>query len=584
MSDGSGTIRHRIGIIAGSGPEAGIDMWRKVLEEHRALLGDRYRGDIDAPETVIVSLPELGYSMDLENEEDRVWIALRNAAERIAEQVDVYVIACNTLNYFADRLEALGLPAVLLTPAEAALTELRARGAASVALLGSRQTMDLGGWSSYARLSEHVAVELPEDQDRVHRLISEVKLAGGSTPEIEAEFARIRSRMHSDTVLLACTELPLLEGAAAQEESGAIDVSRLLARAAVRWHPSPPPERSVSGDATRPVAVLYTGGTFGMVPTEHGLAANPHLHAEVAGLVAGLDPGGPVVPWTYARSEPAIDSAEVSPATLGVLADRIRAVAAQDRARAVVVIHGTDSMAYSAAYVAFALADLEVPIVFTGAQRPFGTGGSDAPDNFAQAFGAASGRLATGVWIAFAGRILPAVRTTKRSSESLDAFIAHLGLAGSPSGVAPSMASALRGAVGRANPRIGLMKVSPGLSGRQLDAMLDDCPAGVVLECYGAGTAPMAAGELVGAVQRATARGSVVLAVTQCADGGVELGRYAVGSVLARAGALSAGDMTTEAALGKLGALARAGYVGDELRALLARNLIGEQHPAASAG
>lgn len=572
---------HRIGIVTGSGPEAGIDMWGKVLEEHRALLGDAYRGDIDAPEVVVISLPELGYSMDLENEEERVWAALRNAAERIAEQVDVYVIACNTLNYYADRLRALGLPALLITPAETVLDELASRGSKNVALLGSRQTMDLEGWSSYSSLTEQVAVELPKDTAQLHELIVQVKLAGGSTPEVERGFEKLRASLKSDTVLLACTELPLLRGPAALPESGAIDVSRLLARAAVRWTPAVVGTDAGSTAKTpsdRPVAVLYTGGTFGMVPSPNGLVPNPQLGTEVENLVTDREASGAAsVPWTYAATEIPIDSAEVDMPTLGNVADTLREIIARENPRAVVVIHGTDSMAYNSAHAAFALADLDVPIVFTGSQLPLGTPQNDAARNFRLAFDAASRGLAAGVWIAFDSRIMPAVRATKRSSESFYAFGASRPLAEGSVGVDATVAANLQDAVGREAPRVGLVKVSPGLTAAQLSAVLADCPTGVVLECYGLGTAPMLSGALAEPLREATARGTVVLAVTQCDHGNVELGRYAVGSALVDAGVLNGGDLTPEAALGKIVAFARAGFEGAELRELLAANLVGER-------
>ncbi|WP_298867536.1 asparaginase domain-containing protein [uncultured Microbacterium sp.] len=575
MTRGDETRRHRIGIIAGSGPEAGIDMWRKVLQEHRAALGSRYRGDIDAPETVIVSLPELGYSMDLEHQEARVWNALEGAARRVAEQADVFVIACNTLNHFADRLRDLQLPAVLLTPVDAALAEIERRGLTRVALLGSRQTMDLDGWSSYRGLRDRVQLELPEDRERLHRLIESVKLEGGSSPELEEEFASLRRELDSDTVLLACTELPLLHGHAASEESGAIDVSRLLARAAVNWAPP------AAVESPGPVAVLYTGGTFGMTPTPRGLAPNPHLDEELAKLVARMHGEDAAAPrWTYHETPRAIDSAELQPAGMGHLADSIRTIVQDGSPAGVVVVHGTDTMAYSAAHAAFALADLSLPIVFTGAQLPLGTPGSDAEQNFSDAFDAARRGTDAGVSIAFGGRMLPAVRTVKRSSESLDAFAAPRLRAPQVQGADEELRTALRAAIGRPAPRVGLVKVSPGLTAAQLRAVLEECPAGVVLECYGAGTAPVGSGGLAPVIRSAVDRGTAVVAVTQCEDGSVELSRYAVGSALADAGVLPGGDMTTEAALGKLGALLRAGLSGAGLAAALGRNLLGERTPS----
>jgi L-asparaginase len=327
-----------------------------------------------------------------------------------------------------------------------------------------------------------------------------------------------------------------------------------------------------TGDDARPVVVLYTGGTFGMVPTDSGLAPHPHLHEQVAGLVGDRASA----PWSYAETPRAIDSAEASYAVFGELVDQVRGLVAERNPRAVVVIHGTDSMAYSAAFAAFALADLAVPVVFTGSQLPLGAPDSDAPGNFRFAFESAAGGLEQGVSIAFDGRLLPAVRATKRSSS--DPFGFHVAKGGAAAGdpLPAPLAEALRAAAGQPVPAVGLVKVSPGLGARMLAAALQEAPGGLVLESYGAGTAPVRGNGLGEPLRAAAERGQAVVAVTQCAHGGVDLGRYAVGADLADLGVTGGGDLTTEAALGKLAALGRAGLAGDDLRRALAANLVGE--------
>ena len=335
-------------------------------------------------------------------------------------------------------------------------------------------------------------------------------------------------------------------------------------------------------DGARPVAVLYTGGTFGMTATPRGLAPDPHLREQIESLVTRSHSGETAPTWTYETTARAIDSAELQPGGMAELADGIREIVEAQHPVGIVVIHGTDTMAYSAAFAAFALADIDVPVVFTGAQVPLGMPGSDAPDNFAQAFAAASEGTPAGTWIAFGGRLLPAVRATKRSSRSLDAFAAPRPLAPGSSGTPPELTAALTRSAGRDAPRVGLVKVSPGLTGGQLAAALTECPAGVVLECYGSGTAPMTAGGLTEVVRAGVDGGSIVLAITQCADGPVDLGRYAVGSLLADAGAVAGGDMTPETALGKLAALRRTDLTLEQVRSLLAQNILGEREDAAT--
>lgn len=220
---------HRIGIVTGSGPEAGIDLWSKVLEERRNALGTDFRGDIDAPNVTIVSVPELGLSMDLPDTYDAVWGHLRSACERLADQVDKFAIACNTLYAYQPNIEALDLPATLVSPVDGVRSELSRLGESALGLFGAGPVADLdGGLSPYATLRDDFIVEVPSDPDQLHSLIERIKVVGRSTPELVAEFAEIASSVTPSVGVLACTELPLLQTDAVPMTL--IDPTRLLAR------------------------------------------------------------------------------------------------------------------------------------------------------------------------------------------------------------------------------------------------------------------------------------------------------------------------------------------------------------------
>lgn len=239
--------RSRIGIIAGSGPEAGVDLWNKVLRANRSLLGAAYSGDLDAPEMVIFSVPELGLSMELERHDARVWEALQRTAERMAPHVDHYGIACNTLNHYEDRLAALGLPSRLVSMGEVVREYLAEHGITRVALLGARPVTDLGPWSAYRVLPRHASVELPADPDELHAIIYEVKRRGGVQPDIVARFTQVLAALESEVALLACTELPLIPVGATRPRT--IDVTDLLALALARRSLEPPAGPSASDAA-----------------------------------------------------------------------------------------------------------------------------------------------------------------------------------------------------------------------------------------------------------------------------------------------------------------------------------------------
>lgn len=343
----------------------------------------------------------------------------------------------------------------------------------------------------------------------------------------------------------------------------------------------------MTGDEQRRLLVVYCGGTFGMRESGHGLAAQTEFGAELAALVREAEREiGRTVVWELAEPAEIIDSAEAGHGTALEIADivRERAVAAAVAGSPLVgalVVHGTDTLAHSAAQAAFACADLALPIVFTGAQHPLGTAGGDAGTNFANAFAEATAGGAAGVRIVFGGRSLPAVRAVKRSSEADEAFDARRPL-GEGATLPDRAAAALAGAARSAAPRVGMLSAVPGLPPKLLEAAIDAFPDGLVLECYGAGTAPFSGERAREVLHAARERGVPILAITRCDDGAVDLQRYAVGSVLADAGVIGGADLTAEAAIAKLRALVRAGFSGAQLRALLGENLIGEQRPAAA--
>ncbi|HEY8607025.1 MAG TPA: aspartate/glutamate racemase family protein [Noviherbaspirillum sp.] len=221
--------RKRIGIIAGSGPEAGIDLWNKLLRANRRLHGSAFRGDLDAPAVTIISEPALGLSMELDRNDGPVWECLRACATDIAQRTDYFAIACNTLNHYQPQIEALGLPARFVSFADVVLDHLRDRGVGRVALLGARPVTDLGPWSHYRKLASEVEVELPRPAQAaaLHALIYAVKAQGGDSGELQSRFRALLDGIEADTVLLACTELPLIP----LQETGknVVDVTDLVA-------------------------------------------------------------------------------------------------------------------------------------------------------------------------------------------------------------------------------------------------------------------------------------------------------------------------------------------------------------------
>jgi len=206
---GAGT-RATIGIVAGSGPEAGLDLWAKVLRHNQAAFGAAFRGDLDAPRVVAVSEPDLGLSMDLAANDAAVWAALRRVLSALSPQVDAFAIACNTLNWYAPRIAALDLDAEFISFQSAIADWIGRTGTARVALLGAAPVTAMGDWSAYRDLRDLVEVEVPADSAALHRLIEDVKRLGSAEATLRPRFKALVESLSSDVVLLACTELPLI--------------------------------------------------------------------------------------------------------------------------------------------------------------------------------------------------------------------------------------------------------------------------------------------------------------------------------------------------------------------------------------
>ena len=322
------------------------------------------------------------------------------------------------------------------------------------------------------------------------------------------------------------------------------------------------------------IHVLYTGGTIGMAPTARGLAPGADLHGWLEGITAGS--GARV---TVSDLEPLIDSSMATPASWQAIADEVRARRAS--ADAFVVLHGTDTMAFSASAVSFALGDFDAPVVFTGSQLPLGAAGSDAAANVSHALEAAA-RQEGGVSICFGSRLLRGNRATKASSWAFDGFAspcaAPLARIGAPWQWGPERP----GGCGWDDPApyrrcdIAVVTMTPGITAARVRAALDPAPEAVIVRAYGAGNVPASEPGLVEAFAQLIEAGAPVIVASQCSQAVVEIGRYAASDALGQAGAMGAGDMTFEATFAKTAFLLSQGLSGAEVAAWIPRSIAGE--------
>ncbi|MDH1263821.1 asparaginase [Pseudomonas sp. GD03944] len=325
--------------------------------------------------------------------------------------------------------------------------------------------------------------------------------------------------------------------------------------------------------AVQKTLVLYTGGTIGMQMSAAGLAPASGFEARLRAQQSAQSEQVPE--WTFRELLPPIDSANMSQANWLAMVDVIRAGVEQEGCDAVLVLHGTDTLAYSAAALSFLLLGLPVPVILTGSMLPAGAEGSDAWGNLFGAMQALYTGVAPGVHLYFNGTLMHGARVSKLRSDAFDAF--HVLPRQRQGERAGSMPSAIDYRQPRQAVNLAVLPLYPGIQAAHVRALLDSGVRGLLLECYGSGTGPSDNAELLGVLKDAHARGVVLAAISQCPHGHVEFGVYAAGSQLASAGLVSAGGMTREAALGKLFALLGAGLQQAEVERWFALDLCGER-------
>lgn len=326
--------------------------------------------------------------------------------------------------------------------------------------------------------------------------------------------------------------------------------------------------------AVQNLLVLYTGGTIGMLQTPAGLAPAGGFDARMREHLAQR-PNAPQVQWTLHELNPLLDSANMQQANWLAMRDAIVEAVERDGHDGVLVLHGTDTLAYSAAALSFLLLGLPVPVLLTGSMLPAGAPGSDAWDNLCGALALFESGLQAGVQLYFNGQLLHGCRASKLRSEAFDAFTAP---ARHREGERASAIPAnLHYRQARKPVELAVLPVFPGLGAGHVRGLLGAGVRGVVLECYGSGTGPSDDQALLDALHEARQRDVMVVAISQCPEGSVVFDTYAAGSKLRDTGLVSAGGMTREAALGKLFALLGAGLDVQEAEHWFALDLCGER-------
>lgn len=336
-------------------------------------------------------------------------------------------------------------------------------------------------------------------------------------------------------------------------------------------------------EARSRVMIIYTGGTFGMTHNESGVLIpfDFSLIKEQLPALRNLFLDITVVSF----AEP-VDSSNILPEHWVAISEIIfENYATQD---GFVVLHGTDTMAFTASAISFMLPNLAKPVIFTGAQLPISQPRSDARENLITSLEIASAKLngkpiVPEVCIYFDYQLLRGNRAKKVESMHFDAFASGnypvLAKAGvkidyNVAAIAPPSGNALT-LLSHFNSSVAILKLFPGIGKQSVETVLSTKGIqAVIIETFGSGNAPSASW-FVNCLKEAIDSGMLILNVSQCPGGMVEQGRYETSKALAEIGVISGNDTTLEAAVTKLMILL--GEFGvDYTRANIGTNLAGE--------
>ncbi|MBO5287398.1 MAG: asparaginase [Clostridia bacterium] len=330
------------------------------------------------------------------------------------------------------------------------------------------------------------------------------------------------------------------------------------------------------------ICIIHTGGTIGMVKGENGYLPRLGYLEGVLDTIADLK-SEQMPLYTFYEMNPLLDSSDMAVQDWNRIGEEI-----YERYHSYdgfVILHGTDTMAYTASALSFMLENLDKPVVLTGSQIPLCEIRSDGVDNLVTSLLIAGQGLVKEVCLYFGGRLLRGNRATKMSADGLLAFdspncprlaeagisIRYLPVPQPPMGNGKEFRLCKFESV-----PIGVLKVFPGISFPIFDTLMTEKLRGIVLETFGAGNIPGEGDSLLPIIRKAFNAGSVVTVCSQCPQGTVSLGTYATSSPLKEAGAVSGFDMTTEACVAKLYYLFSQRLSKEEIKHLMEENLRGE--------
>lgn len=334
------------------------------------------------------------------------------------------------------------------------------------------------------------------------------------------------------------------------------------------------------------ILIIYTGGTIGMVEDPKNGALKPVKFDKIQEVVPELRRFDFIIKTI--TFNPALDSSNMNPISWIKIAKTIeRHYNAYD---GFVVLHGTDTMAYTASALSFMFENLSKPVILTGSQLPIGVIRTDGKENLITAVEIAAAKtaqesLVPEVCIYFDFKLYRGNRTLKRDAELFSAFrsvnypalaVAGVDIKYNVEFIHYHDNSEDLSVNTSFDDNVVILKIFPGINQNVFNSVLNTRGLkGIVLETFGSGNVPTSRW-LINAIKATIKRGIVVVNVTQCQGGRVVMGQYQTSVELLNAGVVSAKDMTTEAAITKLMFLLGQGLKPDEIKICLNKSLRGE--------